>query len=196
MRNIYDKWLLLAIFLSGCANIAPRERHFTSYIESKFYNVNRQQLDMSCGLAALSDVFIYRYNEHISEMELLERAGLKPIYSFLDLQTLAESYGKLAKPIWIEYDKLELITEPAIFYLERKGNKHFVSLSYVDKNHIQIKDPAWGGLNYTREQFEEYWIDKSTGKGRALVFINKARLSSKFVINDKVVWTDNSSLMR
>lgn len=196
MRKKYDKWLLLAIFLSGCTNVAPRETYFTSYIESKFDSVNRQQLDMSCGLAALSDVFIYRYDEHISEMELLKKAGLKPIYSFVDLQDLAESYGKLAKPIWMEYDKLELISEPAIFYLERKGSKHFVSLSYVDKKHIQIKDPAWGVLNYTREQFEEYWIDKSKGKGRALVFINKAKLSSKFVINDKIVWTDNLSPLK
>ncbi|ELK2036752.1 hypothetical protein RUX70_002806 [Vibrio vulnificus] len=189
----YYKWLFLAIFLSGCSNSEPRKKQFTSYIESKFDRVNRQQLDMSCGLSSLSDIFIYRYNENITELELLEKAGLKTIYSFTDLQELAESYGKLTMPIWIEYDKLELIREPAILYIERNGSKHFVSLSYVDGNHIQIKDPAWGILNYTREQFEEYWIDKSKEKGRALIFINQAKLSPKFTINDKIVWVDSLS---
>lgn len=195
MRINYNKWLVLAIFLTGCSNTSPytsRNTYFTSYIESRFENVNRQQLDMSCGLAALSDVFVYRYGEQITEYELLQKAGLKPRYSFTDLQELARNYGKSSTPVWIEYDKLSLIRGPAIFYLERKGNKHFVSLSYVDKKHIQIKDPAWGVLNYTKEQFEKYWLDNSKGKGRALVFFNASAPSRKFQINNKIIW--NSSI--
>ena len=190
MEKKYDRWLFLAIFLSGCSNVAPRQVHFTSYIESKFERVNRQQQDMSCGLAALSDIFIHRYNEVITEKELLEKIGVKTIYSFVDLQKLAESYGKIAKPVWIEYNKLKLISGPAIFYLERKGSKHFVSLSHVNKDNIQIKDPAWGILNYTKEQFEEYWLDEYKNKGRALVFINKAKPSTPFTINKKLVWDE------
>lgn len=190
MKIKYDKWLFLAIFLSGCSNVTPRETYFTSYLESRFDSVNRQQLDMSCGLAALSDIFTYRYKKNITEAQLLERAGAKPSYSFLDLQHLAKSYGKAATPIWIEYSKLKLVNGPTIFYLERKGNNHFVSLLYVDENHIQIKDPAWGVLNYTREQFEEYWLDKETKKGRALIFFNKSIEADKKLISTKIVQYD------
>ncbi|NOI60850.1 C39 family peptidase [Vibrio coralliilyticus] len=190
MKIKYDKWLLLAIFLSGCSNVAPRETYFTSYLESRFDGVKRQQLDMSCGLAALSDILTYRYSENITEAQLLERAGVKSSYSFLDLQHLAKSYGKTATPVWIEYNKLKLVHGPAIFYLERKGNNHFVSLLFIDENHIQIKDPAWGVLNYTREQFEEYWLDKETNKGRALIFFNKSLDANKNLINTKIIQYD------
>ena len=178
--------LLVILFMFGCSQSFERERYFKSYLEQRFENVTRQQLDMSCGLAVLSDIFVYRYGENVYEYQLLEKIGLKERYSFSDLKKLSEEYGKKSIPVWMSYDNLLLIKEPAIFYLERKGAKHFVSLSYVDSEHIQIKDPAWGILNYTKSQFENYWLDKDKGKGRVLIFINNSNPAIKKEINQKI----------
>lgn len=176
-----------ALLILGCSQISDKERHFESYLDQKFKEVVRQQLDMSCGLAALSDIFIHRYNEGVFEYQLIDKVGLKERYSFSDLQKLSEEYNKKSIPVWMTYENLSLIKEPAIFYLERKGDKHFVSLSYVDSDYIQIKDPAWGVLNYTRNQFEGYWLDEDKRKGRVLVFINKSNAAKIKPIHVKLV---------
>lgn len=178
--------LLGMLLMFGCSQSFEKERYFESYLDQRFESVIRQQLDMSCGLAVLSDIFIHRYDENIYEYQLLEKIGLKERYSFSDLKKLSEEYGKKSIPVWMSYDNLLLIKEPAIFYLERKGDKHFVSLSYVDSEHIQIKDPAWGILNYTKNQFENYWLDKDKGKGRVLIFINNSNPAIKKEINQKI----------
>lgn len=184
------KWLYCLLILTGCSSYTPKEKYFNSYLDLRYEGVVRQQLDMSCGLAALSDVLQYRYNEEVYEYHLLEKIEVKPRYSFADIQVLASIYGKKAIPLWMTYDNLLLVNGPAIFYLERKGKKHFVSLLYIDKNTIQLKDPAWGVINYTRTQFEDYWITTSSDKGKVLVFVNGAKESKKREIDKKLVVVD------
>lgn len=181
--------ILLLFFITACSTQykAP-SRYFKSYIDLRFNNVVRQQLDMSCGLAALSDVLYFGYDIKVTEFEMIEKIGLKENYSFEDLIILSDNYNKTAIPIWIGYEELNILTRPVILYIERKGVNHFVTLVFVDEYHIQIKDPAWGILNYTREQFESYWLNEAKSKGKVLAFINPSHKYQKVPINKKLIF--------
>jgi len=172
----------------GCSSeYNDSNRAFESYLDIRFRNVIRQQLDMSCGLAALSDVLYFGYDLKVTEYEMIDRVGLKDSYSFEDLRILSTYYGIYSIPIWISYENLSLLSKPAILFVKRNGVSHFVTLLTIDKYHVQIKDPAWGVLNYTREQFESYWLDDNKLKGRVLAFINDSKEYHRFEINKKLI---------
>ncbi|CED60695.1 peptidase, C39 family [Moritella viscosa] len=179
------------LFVSSCSiekNKKYRENnHFKSYIDLKFSEVVRQDFDVSCGLASLTGVLIDGYGVDVTEGELLDIIGLKINYSFSDLKYLAGEYNKISLPLWMTYEKLMSIESPAILYIKRKGIDHFVSLNHIDEFTIQIKDPAWGMLNYTREQFESYWAIDNNEMGKVLVFISQSKKIEKEPIYTKFI---------
>jgi len=179
------------LFVSSCSiekNKKYRENnHFKSYIDLKFSEVVRQDFDVSCGLASLTGVLIDGYGVDVTEGELLDIIGLKINYSFSDLKYLAGEYNKISLPLWMTYEKLMSIESPAILYIKRKGIDHFVSLNHIDEFTIQIKDPAWGMLNYTREQFESYWVIDNNEMGKVLVFISQSKKFEKEPIYTKFI---------
>jgi len=179
------------LFVSSCSiekNKKYRENnHFKSYIDLKFSEVVRQDFDVSCGLASLTGVLIDGYGVDVTEGELLDIIGLKINYSFSDLKYLAGEYNKISLPLWMTYEKLMSIESPAILYIKRKGIDHFVSLNHIDEFTIQIKDPAWGMLNYTREQFESYWVIDNNEMGKVLVFISQSKKFEKEPIYTKLI---------
>lgn len=64
------------------------------------------------------------------------------------------------------------IHSPTILYLNRLGKGHFVILKGIDDAWFLIAAPAWGNLNYTREQFKRHWLQPD-GMGRAVVLIQR-----------------------
>ncbi len=190
MRFAY--FLIIMTNMCGCSTqYKATDSKFDSYIDIKFNNVVRQQLDMSCGLAALSDVLYFGYDLEVTEFEMIDKIGLKENYSFEDLITISTIYNKTAIALWMRYEDLTLLTRPSIIYIERKGVNHFVTLVSVDRYHIQIKDPAWGVLNYTRDQFESYWLNETKSKGKVLAYIDNSNKYKKVPINKKLLFMHN-----
>lgn len=46
----------------------------------------------------------------------------------------------------------------------------------MDDGWVQLYDPAWGYLNYTLAQFENYWLHDEN-RGRALIFLKEIKIN-------------------
>nr|WP_255348817.1 cysteine peptidase family C39 domain-containing protein [Photobacterium sp. SKA34] len=95
----------------------------------------RQQLDMSCGMAVISNILTYEYGQNVPEEELIEKIGIKPRYSFIDIQNLALNYEKKHACL-DEVREFKLNKKPCCFIFRKAWEKHFVSLSRLDNNYI------------------------------------------------------------
>lgn len=154
----------------------------SSYDKLRFNGFEKQKYDNTCGVASLSDIFKNHFSIEKNELELLKYFHLKPEYSFADLSLVADKFHIKTAGVKITPSQIKEIHSPAILYLKRFGKGHFVILKGVDEFWVQIQDPAWGILNYTHKQFNQYWL-QSDGLGRALIFIKQSNLK---INRDKV----------
>lgn len=146
-----------------------------SWREIRDDGIVKQRFDFSCGASALANV-LGRFGFYVSEEEVIGHIGLKDQYSFSDLAKAASEYAVSASGFATDYDGLMLIEYPAILYLERFQNGHFVVLSNIDNDYISIVDPAWGRLILSRKLFESYWYTRNDVKhpGKVVVFWGKS----------------------
>lgn len=171
MNGILKSKVCSAIIIS----VILSSSSYASYIESRFDGIEKQKYDSTCGVASLSSILKHNFSIEKNELELLNYFELKPEYSFLDLALVAEKFGINTIGVKVTSSQLNEIRSPTILYLKRFGKGHFVILKGIDDLWVQIEDPAWGNLNYTRNQFNRYWLQPD-GMGRALIFITKSDL--------------------
>jgi uncharacterized protein len=131
--------------------------------------VVKQELDYSCGSAALATLLQYYFGDQTSEEELLhilktqypqEEAWIKKQakgFSLLDLKHVALQKGYQAAGFRLSLEQVQLLKAPVIVHLEPMGYKHFAVLRGIINNRAFVADPARGNLRMSLERFRSEW---------------------------------------
>jgi predicted double-glycine peptidase len=145
------------------------KRHTLKELRDQY--VVKQQLDYSCGAAALATLMVYYYGENTSEKEILEllntrlqtmteeeQAHKTTIgFSLLDLKVVAQQKGYQAAGFKLSVDQLPQLLAPVIVHLRPLGYYHFAVLRGVAGDRVYLADPARGNLRMSIERFLDEW---------------------------------------
>jgi predicted double-glycine peptidase len=145
-------------------------------------NVVTQQLDYSCGSAALATLVRYYFRDELTEQDVLRvifqrlaqaqdpRAELKDRiengFSMLDLLNAAKDLGYLAAAVRIPIAKLQESQAPVIVRIEKYGFKHFVVLRGVHDHTVYLADPIRGNIRLSIQEFLAEWSGESLFLGK------------------------------
>jgi predicted double-glycine peptidase len=159
---------VLAMTLQACAMQRTPVEPIGSWRERRDRNVVRQQLDYSCGAAALATLIRYYFGEDTSEDRILagilgsmtaeevvdrEANGL----SLLDLRLQAERMGYQAAGVRLNLAALPKLAGPVIVHLEGDDYKHFAVLKGVRADRIFLADPSLGNVRRSVDRFATEW---------------------------------------
>jgi predicted double-glycine peptidase len=169
--------LHLLAFGAACAgegavsarNDAPSaviKRHSLKELRDRY--VVKQQLDYSCGAAALATLLTYYFGEETSEQEMLQilasgltkdeqRLKAQRGFSLLDLKHVAQAKGYRAAGFKLTIDQLKQLTAPVIAFVQPLGYKHFAVLRGIDRGRVFLADPARGNLRMSIGRFLSEW---------------------------------------
>lgn len=155
---------------TGSEAVQPRRvtapRHTLKELRDQ--NVVKQQLDYSCGTAALATLMTYYFGDNASEPELLsllttlfteEELHLreKNGFSLLDLKRVAEAKGYQAAGFTLTLAQLQQLTAPVIVFVHPLGYKHFAVLRGIDRGRVYLADPSRGNLRMSLARFAKEW---------------------------------------
>src|SRR5215470_4786803 len=155
----------------------PPLRHTLKQLRDQY--VVKQQLDYSCGAAALATLMIYYFGEETSERDILNAliAGLTPDdlegkkkrgFSLLDLRRVARAKGYQAAGFKLTGEQLKQLATPVIVFVQPFGYNHFAVLRGVDRGRVYLADPARGNLRMSMGRFLTEW-------GGIIFVLDKAR---------------------
>lgn len=117
-----------------------------------------KQLDQAdCGPTCLKMVAKYygkTYSlEHLRDLSYITKTGV----SLLGISHAAENIGMHTLAAQVSYDTLvEEAPLPCIAYWRQK---HFVVVYKANKKQVEIADPAYGLVKYTKEDFLKGWVN-------------------------------------
>ena len=145
------------------------KRHTLKELRDQY--VVKQQLDYSCGAAALATLMVYYYGENTSEKEILEllntrfetmteeeRARKTRVgFSLLDLKVVAQQKGYRAAGFKLTIDQLPQLLAPVIVHVRPLGYYHFAVLRGVAGDRVYLADPGRGNLRMSIERFLDEW---------------------------------------
>ncbi len=145
------------------------KRHTLKELRDQY--VVKQQLDYSCGAAALATLMVHYYGEHTSEKEILEllntrletmtkeeQARKKRIgFSLLDLKIVAQQKGYRAAGFKLTVDQLPQLLAPVIVHVQPFGYYHFAVLRGVAGDRVYLADPGRGNLRMSIARFLDEW---------------------------------------
>lgn len=148
------------------ATSAVIKRHSLQELRDRY--VVKQQLDYSCGAAALATLLTYYFGEKTSEEEVLkllaarltkEEQRLKAArgFSLLDLKHVAQLKGYRAAGFKLTIDQLQQLAAPVIVFVQPLGYKHFAVLRGIDRGRVFLADPALGNLRMSIGRFLGQW---------------------------------------
>lgn len=154
---------------SGLGISVPLE--INSVIELREHGITLQQLDYSCGSAALSTLFTSYLNQPYSESEIidfitmtgdLQKIIVRKGFSLLDLKRFAESHGVKADGYELDFDSLVEFQSPVLVPLTYKDQalRHFVIVRGYKDDRVFLADPAQGRQTMLRAEFEALWQPK------------------------------------
>jgi uncharacterized protein len=175
-------WLALALVVGyASALAAPAGRQ--DWLTLRDHGVERQQLDYSCGAAALATLLQVALAEPVSEKSLLAlhhaRVGhpldtapamaAQPTdsaswyLSVADLRALAQGLGFDTLALAVTPQRLAQLRVPGIVYLIDRDQPHFVVLrgAAPDASWFALADPAWGNRSLRRADFLRQWLQVS-----------------------------------
>lgn len=161
--------MCLAFTLQACAmQRTPAVAPIGSWRELRDRNLVRQQLDYSCGAAALATLIRYYFGDEVSEDRILagilgsmtaeevldrEANGL----SLLDLRLQAERMGYQAVGVQLNLAALSRLAGPVIVHLEGDDYRHFAVLKGVREDRIFLADPSLGNVRRSVDRFAKEW---------------------------------------
>jgi predicted double-glycine peptidase len=164
---------------SGPGALGPRvNKRVKSLLELRQERVILQNLDYSCGAAALATVLRHGFGADVTERELISlifvfgqtpKSGIKKYFkrqgfTLLDLKRAARAKGYPS----IGYKGMELqdLTDilsvdrlPILVPIRPLGYNHFVVLKGIYGSRVYMADPAFGNKSMKIHQFLEVWID-------------------------------------
>ena len=149
-----------------------------SLLELRQERVILQNLDYSCGAAALATVLRHGFGADVTERELISlifvfgqtpKSGIKKYFkrqgfTLLDLKRAARAKGFPS----IGYKGMELqdLTDilsvdrlPILVPIRPLGYNHFVVLKGIYGSRVYLADPAFGNKSMKIHQFLDVWID-------------------------------------
>lgn len=130
--------------------------------------ITLQQLDYSCGSAALATLFTSYLGRPYSETEIinfivkstdLNKVAARRGFSLLDLKRFAESHGVQATGYALDFASLQELNCPVLVPLYHKDTdmRHFVVFRGAIGDRVFLADPAIGRQTMFRSEFEELW---------------------------------------
>jgi predicted double-glycine peptidase len=150
-------------------NVKPSlvERHTLKELRNR--SVVKQQLDYSCGAAALGTLMIYYFGEKTSEKEILNLLNIrlkkltkKEIsrkkrvgFSLLDLKYVAKRKGYEAAGFPLTLEQLKKLAAPVIVYILPQGYHHFAVLRGIAGGRVFLADPDRGNLSMSVDRFSK-----------------------------------------
>jgi predicted double-glycine peptidase len=152
--------------LVGSQTADKPQRHTLKQLRDMY--VVKQQLDYSCGSAALATLLQFYFGDKKSEKEILDRL-FAPLnekqkkikarkgFSLLDLRTVARTMGYEAAGFKLPFQQLSRLSAPVIVHLEMEGYKHFAVLRGMSWSRVYLADPARGNLRMSLERFQGEW---------------------------------------
>lgn len=178
------------IILNGIAGAGNYNIGVMSFAERRFKTVFRQQLDFSCGSAALASLLTFHYEDPVDEktvfidmykngnQEKIQREG----FSLLDMKFYLARNGYRADGFKIDLDLLRKANVPALTIINNKGYMHFVIIKGIDDHEVLIGDPALGVKVMPRDTFTEMW------ENRILFVIHDKQELAATHFNDNKEW--------
>ncbi len=129
--------------------------------------VVKQDLDYSCGAAALATLLNEYYGQRLTEAQLLQAMDKGDgRASFADMARALAQYGFKAQGFAASYEQLARLKMPVIVYVKHRKDDHFSVLRGIDGDTVWLADPSLGNRTYSRSQFLEMWqtrADKDDG---------------------------------
>lgn len=179
-------WIILGLFASPVP--AQAEVHLnlpsatgslpiTTWKQLRDADLEKQDLDYSCGSAATATILRSFYGRDIYEKDILDEVmlvGDDGTASFSDLQQAVKKFGFKAIGISANFEKLKTIKIPAIVYLRYRDKDHFSVIRGInDQGVVWLGDPSWGNRKFTEHQFRTMWEtrDNEQLKGKVLLII-------------------------
>jgi predicted double-glycine peptidase len=149
-----------------------------SWQELKSHNVVIQDLDYSCGAAALATLLQYYFRDDVSEEELLDHilgrmsaADVKDRQenglSMDDLFQAAKDFEYHAAVVRMPVEKLPKLPAPVIVRIEKDDYKHFVVLRGMAEDRIFLADPIRGNVRVSLYTFLQQWSGEALVLGKA-----------------------------
>ena len=140
-------------------------------------DIEKQDLDDSCGSAAVATIIRSFYGKDIYEKDILNevlKVGNDHTASFSDLEKAVKKFGFKAVGLPISFKKLKSIKIPAVVYMRYRGKDHFSVIRGVNEQGlVMLGDPSWGNRKLSESQFKSIWEtrDDDTLKGKILLII-------------------------
>ena len=155
-------------------------------------DIEKQNLDDSCGLAAVATILRSFYGEDIYERDVLDevlKVSDGGAASFSDLEKVVKKFGFKAGGFRMSFADLKGIKIPGIVYLRYRGQDHFSVIRGINEQGlVWLGDPLWGNRKFSKWQFKSMWEtrDDDILKGSILLIVpeNKslAQMHSDFFI--------------
>lgn len=170
------KKLLLLFFIATISAMWPtlvcaQEQGAWTWEEERYKGIVPQELDNSCGLAAITTIMqthfgddrfsehelVKRYMERATEVELAE--AITNGLSLLEIEKLVQSLGYTTAKKVLTIDELEQVVSfvPALVYLEIGKFRHFAVVRGISKEMVLLADPSRGNVEYSRDDFLSEW---------------------------------------
>ncbi|HIG66203.1 MAG TPA: peptidase C39 [Methyloprofundus sp.] len=151
--------------INGIAGGGNYKFFVTSFVERRFKTIYKQQLDYSCGSAALASLLTFHYEDTVDEQsvfsDMYERGDKNRIqklgFSLLDMKRYLKRRGYRSNGFKINLDQLINANVPALTIINNKGYLHFVIIKGVSEQEVLVGDPASGLRVMPRDKFVEIW---------------------------------------
>ena len=133
-----------------------------SVAERRWSMVVRQQLDFSCGSAAVATLLTYLYERPTDEATVFDAmfaAGDQALirrqgFSMLDMQRYLAGIGFRSDGFQVTLEQLAEQRAPAIVLINYHGYHHFVVVLGITPDEVLVANPAFGLQRYDRAEFQ------------------------------------------
>jgi predicted double-glycine peptidase len=140
-------------------------KRVTSMAAMRYRNVMRQELDFSCGAAALGTLLRYGYGVEIDERQIIHdmlkisdaEEVMRRGFSMLDMRNYVETLGYRGTGFRVEINALRQLKIPVIVLLDIKGYQHFVVVRRASHGRVFVSDPALGNRIMPEHDFVAAW---------------------------------------
>lgn len=133
--------------------------------------VVKQQMDCSCGSAALATILREHFGKNVSEQDILLKINQMYAASLADMQRVLPEYGLKGVGFSLGFEQLQKLRAPAVVYLRHEGQDHFSVIRGISADMVWLADPSWGNRKLSRRVFQAMFETEEgkPGQGRILV---------------------------
>ncbi len=177
-----------------------------TYMESaeeiKERHLVMQELDYSCGAAALATLLNYHLGENFSEEQVIhglftygdvDAIQQRRAFSMLDMKRFVDALGYEGEGFRAEMHHLEELDVPVVLPIELFGYQHFVVYRGMHDGRVFLADPWIGHSIYTKEAFQDMWYDQvlfmiDPNERHTLSLLELTREDLVYITTDEVRW--------